>query len=105
VQGNATATASNIATHQSLFRLGIVSDLFVGIIVIFVTLSFYRLVKGVDQYLAVLMVILGGLPSAIHFLNVVNDAAALMVVRGADFLSIFEKHQRDVLAMLFLKSA
>src|SRR5271167_3218679 len=103
VDGNATATANNIAAHESLFRLGIVSDLFVGTIVIFVALALYRLFKGVDQNLAVLMVILGGvLPSAIYFFNMLNDAAALMLARGADFLSVFEKPQRDALAMLFL---
>jgi len=34
---------------------------------------------------------------------VLNDAAALLFVRGADFLSVFEKAQRDALAMLFLR--
>jgi hypothetical protein len=29
-------------------------------------------------------------------------AAVLMLVRGADYLSVFEKPQRDALAMLFL---
>ena len=57
-----------------------------------------------DHSLAVLMVILGGvMPAIIDFLNVLNDAAALMLVRGADFLSAFEKPQRDALAMLFLR--
>src|SRR3989441_4270611 len=104
VSGNATATANNIAAHELLFRLGIVSDLFCGIILIFLVLALYRLFKGVDQNQAVLMVILGGLlPAAIDFLNVLNDAAALMLVRGADFLSVFDKPQRDALAMLFLR--
>lgn len=31
-----------------------------------------------------------------------NDVAALMLVRGADFLSVFDKPQRNALAMLFL---
>ncbi len=104
VHGNATATANNIAAHETLFRLGIVTDLFCGTILIFLVLALYRLFKGVDQNLAVLMVILGGvLPSAIDFFNVLNDVAALMFVRGADFLSVFEKPQRDALAMLFLR--
>jgi hypothetical protein len=38
----------------------------------------------------------------IAFLNELNSIAALALVRGADFLSIFEKPQRDALAMLFL---
>jgi uncharacterized protein DUF4386 len=39
VHGNATATANNIAAHESLFRVGMVSDPFVGTIVIFVALA------------------------------------------------------------------
>ena len=104
VHGNASATAINIAAHETLFRLGIVGDLFCGTIVIFVVLALYRLFQGVDQKLAVLMVILGGvLPAAIDFFIVLNDAAALILVRGADFLSVFDKPQREALAMLFLR--
>jgi hypothetical protein len=104
VHGNATATANNIAAHEVLFRLGIVSDLFCGTILIFLVLALYRLFKEVDHNQAVLMVILGGvMPATIDFLNVVNDAAALMLVRGPDFLSVFEKPQRDALAMLFFR--
>jgi uncharacterized protein DUF4386 len=107
VSGDASATANNIAAHETLFRLGIVSDLFCGVIVILLALALYQLLQGVDQKLAVLMVILGGvLPAAIDFFNVVNDAAALMLIGargGADFLSVFDKPQRDALAMLFLR--
>src|SRR5882724_10912132 len=104
VSGNATATAQNIAAHELLFRFGIVSDLFCGSLLIFLVLALYRLFKEVDQSHATLMVILGGvLPGAIYFFNVLNDAAALMLVRGADFLSVLEKPQRDALAMLFLR--
>jgi len=104
VRGNAPATAHNIATHETLFRLGIVSDLLCGTILIFLTLAFYRLFKEVDPRLAVQVVILGGvLPAAIDFFNVVNDAAALLFVRGADFLSVFDKPQRDAMAMVFLR--
>src|SRR6059036_3399649 len=104
VSGNATATANNIAAHELLFRLGIVSDLFCGAILIFLVLALYRLLKGVNQNLAVLMVILGGvLPAAVDFFNVLNDAAALMLIGargGIDFLSVFDKPQRDALAFL-----
>jgi hypothetical protein len=104
VRGSATATVNNIAAHEWLFRAGIVGDLVCGVILIFLVLAFYRLFKGVDQNLAVLVVILGGvMPAIIDFFNVVNDAGALMIVRGADFLSVFDKPQRDALAMLFLR--
>jgi len=104
VRGNATATANNISTHETLFRLGIVCDLFTGIMVIFLVLALYRLLKGVDQDLARLMVILGALMSTpIYFVNTLNDAAALLLARGGDFLSVFDKPQREALAMLFLR--
>jgi hypothetical protein len=104
VHGNAAATASNIAAHEWLFRLGIVADLCCAVILIFLTLALYNLFKGVDQNLAVLVVILGGvMPALIDFVGVVHDAAALTLVRGADFLSAFDKPQRDALAMLFLR--
>ena len=60
VTGNATATVANIARHETLFRFGIAADLFCGVILIFLTLALYRLFNGVDQDLAVLMVVVEG---------------------------------------------
>ena len=48
------------------------------------------------------MVLLIVVSVPIAFLNEVNSIAALVLVRGADFLSIFDKPQREALAMLFL---
>jgi hypothetical protein len=104
VKGNAGATASNIAAHEWLFRFGIMTELIGGVILIFLVLALYGLFRGVDQHLAVLVVILGGvMPAAIYFINVVSYLGALMVVQGADFLSVFDKPQRDALAMLLLR--
>jgi Domain of unknown function (DUF4386) len=103
VHGNAAATVDNIAAHQWLFRFGILGDLLCAVILIFLVLAFYRLFKDVDQNLAVLVVIFGGvMPALIDFVGVVSDAGALTIARGADFLSVFDKPQRDALAMLFL---
>lgn len=103
VHGNATATANNIAAHEWLFRFGIVGDLTGAVILIFLTLALYRLFAGVDRNLAVQVVIFGGvMPAMIYFVNVANDFAALLFVHGADFLSVFDKPQRDALAILFL---
>jgi len=98
VRGNVTATANNFAAHELLFRLGIVADLFCGTILIFLVLALYRLFKGVDHNQAVLMVILGGvMPAAIDFFNVLNDAAALLLVRGGRRSSASSKEQIDEL--------
>lgn len=104
VSGDAAATAHNIAAHELLFRLGILGDLACGVVLIFLTLALYRLFEGVSRTLAALVVLLGGvLPATIDFVNTVNDGGALMLIKGADFLSTFDEPQRQTLALLFLR--
>jgi len=96
------ATAVKIAASEYPFRLGIVIELvgFVGFI--FVVRALYRLLAGVNKSLASLMVTLMLVSIPVSCLNVLNELAALALVRGADSLSAFDKPQRDALAMLFL---
>ena len=103
VRADATATANNILAHETLFRLGIVADLITSIIFIFVVMALYRLLSGVSKTHASLMVALVLVSAAVGFMNVLNNIAALTLFRGTDFLAVFEKPQRDALAMLFLR--
>jgi hypothetical protein len=102
VDGNATAMANSVAAHELLFRLGIAAELICQTLFIFVALALYNLLKGVNQRHAGLMVILFVISVPIAFLNELNAIAALVLVRSADFLSLFDKPQRDALALLFL---
>jgi len=102
VHGNAAATANNVAAHETLFRLGIAGALIGQAGFIFVALALYDLLKGVNRRNAALMVILIVVSIPMAILNELNSFAALVLVRGDDFLSIFDKPQRDALAMLFL---
>ena len=104
VTGDAAATADRLRASESLLRIGIGSELFHQIIGIFLVLALYRLFKAVNKKHAVLLVILGALVSVpIVFLNVLNEIAALVLVSGANFLSVFSKPQLDALAYLFLR--
>src|SRR5437660_2636047 len=103
VHENAAATASNIAANETLFRLGIAGALIGQAGFIFVAEALYDLLKGVNRRHASLMVTLIVVSIPIAFANELNSIAALVLVRGADFLSIFDKPQRDALALLFLK--
>ena len=103
VRGDATATASNILAHETLFRLGIVGALVTSVIFIFVGLALYRLLGSVNKTRAQLMLALVLVSAAIGFSNVLNNIAALLLFRGDDFLAVFGKPQRDALAMLFLR--
>jgi Domain of unknown function (DUF4386) len=102
VPGNATATASNILASEPLFRLGMASELISATVFIFLVLALYHLLKGVNERHAGLMVALAVVSVPISFLNVLNEIAAVILFRGADLLSVFEKRQLDALGMVFL---
>jgi hypothetical protein len=103
VRGNATTTASNILTHEMLFRLGVVGELFGLVIFICLGFALYRLLSGVNKTWAQMMVAFVLVSAAVGFLNALNNIAALTLFRGADFLAVFDKPQRDALAYLFIR--
>ncbi len=102
VSGNAAATANNILAFERLFRVGIVSELICAAEFVFLLGVLYRLLGGVNKTHASLMVILGLVFVPIMCVNVLNEIAALTLLRGTDFLSVFDKRQLEAMAMLFL---
>ncbi len=102
VHGNAAATAGNIAASETLFRFGIACNIVSQILFMWVALALYDLFKSINRRQAALMFGLIVVSVPIALLNELNAIAALILVRGADFLSVFDKPQRDALAMLFL---
>src|SRR6266487_4084182 len=103
VRGNATATAANVLAHETLFRFGIVADLIGSVIFIYLAMALYRLFRGVNATVASQLVGLVLVSAAVGFVNVLNHIAALTLFRGADFLAVLEKAQRDVLGMFFIR--
>jgi Domain of unknown function (DUF4386) len=103
VRGNAAATADNILAHETMFRLSILADLVGQVIFICLAIALYRLLSGVNKIWAALMVALVLVSAAVGFVNTLNDIAALILFRGADFLAVFDKPQRDALGMLFIR--
>src|SRR5260370_15319617 len=69
VDGNATATATNLAASETLFRLGIATELASQVLFVFVVLALYDLFKGVDQRHASLMFLFIAIATPIAFLN------------------------------------
>ena len=102
--GNATMTAGNIRGSELLLRVGMASELIHQVIAVFLVLALYRLFKPINETLAKQVVVFGALLSVpIMFVNVLNNIAALVLVSGAAFLSVFEKSQLDALAYLFVR--
>ena len=100
--GDASATAASILAHETLFRLGIAAGLASSILFILLAMALYRLLSGVDRNLASAMVALALVLVAVGFVECLNGIVALALFRGADFLAVLDKPQRDALGMLFL---
>jgi len=104
VSGNAQATAANIASHEAVFRVAILTDVAAGVLTLFVTMALFRLLRNVDRDVAAVMLILGGfMVTPIYFFNLVNDAAALVVARAPTYLTAFNQQQREGLVSLFIR--
>jgi hypothetical protein len=103
VRGDATATASNILAHETLFRLSILGDLVGQVIFVCLAIALYRLLSNVNRTWALLMVAFVLVAAAVGFLNTLNNIAALLLFRGDDFLAVLDKPQRDALGMLFVR--
>ncbi len=102
--GDAVATAHNITSHESLFRILIATDLLAGVIWLLVVLALYRLLKDVDGVQANLMLILGALLQVpLYFVMPVSYAGALQVLTNPAIAPAFSDVQRDAIATLFLR--
>jgi len=103
VFGNATATADNILSSELLYRAGILSGLISNVLFVFLVLALYRLLKDISHKQAILMVIFVVISVATSFANTFNQIAALIILSGADFLSVFEKPELESIAYVFLR--
>jgi hypothetical protein len=103
VLNDATATANNIRASESLLRLGIGCELLGSILFILVVVALYRLFKPVNETYALAMMILILISIPISLLSVVNEVVALIVLSGADFLSVFDAGQLNALAYILMR--
>ena len=103
VRGDAAATASNIIASESLFRLGIVGNLFTFIANIFLALALYQLLKVVNRNMASLMVVLFLVGVPIAMLNELTQLAVVQLLSGAGYLKAYATDQLQALAYLLLR--
>ena len=87
---------------EGLFRAGIVSFLISQAMYIVLPLLLYKLLKSVSNTHGVLMVLFIVLAIPIAFINELNRFAALLVLSGANYLTVVPAEQLQAQAMLFL---
>jgi hypothetical protein len=102
VPGDAATTANNVLASESLFRLGVVSALITQTVQILLVLALYKLLKPVNRNLALLMVIFILLGVPIAMLNELNHFVVLLLLSGADYLTVFTADQLQALVPLLL---
>jgi len=104
VPGDAATTANNLLASQSLFRLGIASDLVVLLLEILITVLLYVIVRPVSKTLALVAGASRLVMTVIQGVNVLNHFLALLFVGGAGYLTVFEAGQLQALVLLFLNA-
>ncbi len=103
VPGDAAATARNITGAGLTYRMDILTGFVTLLIHIFLVASLYKLFRDVDRGHAMLMVLLVSIGVAVSLANLLNKFAPLVLLSGADYLSVFTRPQLDALALGFLK--
>jgi hypothetical protein len=103
VSGDAAATATNLLTHESLFRLGFAVYLIEMACQVVVTILFYELLKPVGRSVSLLAAGLSLVGIAIKTVSRLFYLAPLLLLSGASYLSVFNAEQLQALALFLLK--
>lgn len=104
VAGDATATAANILSHESLWRFGIAAELFLLICGVVLTLIFLVLLRPVSRDLALLATFFNLVSVTLEAAYSLHLLAALFPLGKAEYLRAFEPEQLHAMASLSLKS-
>jgi hypothetical protein len=104
VPGDATATAANLRSMESLWRFGIAAEFFLLICTVVLTLILYVLLRPVNKNLALLAVFFNLITVAVEAVAGLNLAAALFPLGKAGYLTAFEPAQLDAMATLAIRS-
>jgi len=103
VSGSATATAANILSHESLFRLGFVLSLMTVPFHIVWAVLFYGLFKPVSRNVSLVAAFVMLVACAMWALSSLFYLAPLLVLQGKNSLSAFAPEQLQALALMLLK--
>ena len=102
VANDAVQTAKNIVASETLFRLGIASDLITFAGDVALVLALYVVLKPINRNLALLAAFWRVAECAILGMITLNDFVALRLLSGADYLRAIGIPQLQALARLFV---
>jgi hypothetical protein len=100
--GDAATTTGNLVANSGLVRAGVVADLFQAIVLVFLAMTLYRLLKHVHQSAAIAMVILVVIGSSITLLNTVFELEGLRVATGTFYAAAVGAAGSNAMVLLLL---
>ena len=103
VPADAAATATNILAHEPLFRLILAADLISAVCYVAVTLVLYEMLKPVSKQLSLLTVLFSFISCTVAAFACLFHIAALVILRGAQYLHIVALRPLPDLALLCLR--
>ena len=103
VANDAAATAANILTKESLFRLGFAADLISGLSYLGVTVFIYYVLKAVSRSLSTLAAFFGLAGVAIGGASWVIHLTPLLLLHGDQYPSAFTTSQLQAMSLFALK--
>lgn len=103
VDGSPAATAAKILAHQPLFRLLFAADLLSIFSYVAVTVLFHQMFRRVHPTLSLVTALLSLSGCAIAIFGTVFQAAALLVLRGAEHWSVLGVTMFPSLALMCLE--
>jgi hypothetical protein len=103
VRNDGAATSANIFQHQTLFRLGVVSDITATACYLAVVAILFDLLKPAGRALSSVAAAFGVAGSAISGLNMLSSFAPLIILSNAEHLVGFTPQQLQSVVLLQVK--
>lgn len=104
VAGDTSATVSNIAQSERLFRLGIASEFVVLLSEVVLSVLLYVLLKPVNRTVSLMAMASRLVMTTIHGANLLNSYFVLMLATGTGTAVGFASTQTNILVSLFLRA-
>ena len=103
VHGDAAATATNIASSQLLWRIGIAGDIFMHVCDVGLTLILYILLKPVNKNLALLAMLFTLVQTAVLVATKLNLFMPLFLLENANYLKAFDPRELQALSYVSIR--
>ncbi len=101
VSGDASFTAQKIMANELLFHISYLTELISALFFVLAAWALYVLLRPVNKSVALLFLLLNLCGVAIQCMSVLNLSAAISLLSGADFLTVFSADQLQAQALLY----